>query len=153
MIPARYISLLENLTADQVGPRRYKVYHMPFYEKLLGILNAQDKKVYAHLDGKLQSLAGLVGQTGFDGIDSLTETPEGDMRIAGARAMWPDKCLWVNINVSLYSLTPDELSEIVRRMAREGAPDGRKLVFEVSEDMPANWTESIPVVLEALEGL
>lgn len=149
-LPTRYVSLLENLTADQVGPRRFQKIHMAFYEKFLGILHGQGKKVFAHMDGKLANLAGLVAQTGFDGIDSLTEPPEGDMLLADARAAFPEMCLWANINIDLYNLPPADLRSVVRRMVNEGAPDGRKLIFEVSEDLPANWRESIPVVLEEL---
>jgi len=31
-----------------------------------------------------------------------------------------------------------------------GAPDGRFLAFEVSEDRPPRWRESMPVILAAL---
>ena len=32
----------------------------------------------------------------------------------------------------------------------EISPDGRRLAFEISEDLPPNWREAIPVVLEEL---
>ena len=36
-------------------------------------------------------------------------------------------------------------------MVSQAAPDGRRLAFEVSEHIPVNWRESLPVVLEALK--
>jgi hypothetical protein len=33
----------------------------------------------------------------------------------------------------------------------EGSPDGKRFAFEVSEQYPANWRDSMPVVLEALK--
>jgi hypothetical protein len=152
-LPGRYISLLENLTADQVGPRRFKSVHLPYYEKLMLLLHGAGKKVYFHLDGKLKSLVPLLTQAGFDGIDSLTEPPEGDITLEEARAAWPETCFWANINVGLYQLPPRALQATVRRMAYDAGPDGRRLIFEVSEDLPENWRESLPVVLEALNSV
>ena len=148
--PGPYVSLLENLTAETWGPRRYALYHLPVYEKVLPILHAAGKKVYVHYDGKLACLKDLVAQTAIDGIESLTTAPEGDLTYAEARAAWPEKVFWANINVSRYLRPPAELRAEVRELARQGAPDGRRFLFEISEDLPANWRESIPVVLDAL---
>jgi hypothetical protein len=38
---------------------------------------------------------------------------------------------------------------VLSRVA-EGATDGKRLAFEVSEQYPHNWKESMPVVLDAL---
>jgi SAM-dependent methyltransferase len=148
--PGRYVSLLENLTAETWGARRYQRFHMPLYEKILPILHSGGKKVYAHYDGQRACLAEWVARTELDGIESLTQAPEGDLSYGQARAAWPEKFLWGNLNVSLYDLPPAELRRAVRQMARAGAPDGRLLALEVSEDLPRNWRESLPVVLEEL---
>ena len=148
--PGRYVELWENLSAEIWGPRRFAQVHLPVYERVLPILHAGGKKVFTHFDGKLACLAGLIAGTEIDGIESLTQPPEGDMSYAEARAAWPGKFLWGNINVSLYDLPPEELRRAVQQMARDAAPDGRLLAFEISEDLPRNWRESIPVVLEAL---
>ena len=148
--PGRYVELWENLAAEVWGPRRFAQVHLPVYERILPILHAGGKKVFTHFDGKLACLAGLIARTEIDGIESLTQPPEGDMSYAEARAAWPGKFLWGNINVSLYDLPPQALRRVVQQMARDAAPDGRLLAFEISEDLPRNWRESIPVVLEAL---
>jgi hypothetical protein len=148
--PAKYVSLLENLTAETWGARRFAKFHLPVYAKILPILHAGGKKVYAHCDGQLACLAVLISQTEMDGIDSLTQPPKGDMSYAQARAAFPNKFFLANINVSLYDLPPAELHPTVQQMARDAAPDGRLMAFEISEDLPANWREAVPVVLEAL---
>jgi EAL domain-containing protein (putative c-di-GMP-specific phosphodiesterase class I) len=84
-------------------------------------------------------------------IESLTPPPEGDLTLAEARAVWPDKLFWSNINVACYELPPRELREEVLRRVEQAAVDGRMLAFEVSEQYPDNWKESLPAVLEALE--
>jgi hypothetical protein len=35
-------------------------------------------------------------------------------------------------------------------LAARGSANGRRLAFEVSEQYPMNWRDSIPVVLDAL---
>ena len=85
-----------------------------------------------------------------DLIESLTPPPEWDIMMAEARAAWPDKLFWANVNLGCYELPPDELKQEMWRRARDGAPDGRRLAFEVSEDVPARWRESMPVILAAL---
>lgn len=151
--PGRYVSLPENFTAEHWGPRRFARHHMPVYERILPILHSGGKRVYPHLDGKLGCVADLLAETAFDGVESLTEPPEGDVTYAQARAAWPDKFIWANINVSLYDLPPQALKSRVQEMACQASADGRLLAFEISEDLPQNWRESIPIVLEALETL
>ena len=72
------------------------------------------------------------------------------MSLAECRAEWPEKLFWSNINVECYYLPPEQLKRVVLERVAEAAPDGRRLAFEVSEQYPDNWRESIPVVLEAL---
>ena len=72
------------------------------------------------------------------------------MTLGQARAAWPEKLLWSNINVSTWELPPERLRrEILQRVA-DGSDGGARLAFEISEDLPANWEQSVPVVLEAL---
>jgi EAL domain-containing protein (putative c-di-GMP-specific phosphodiesterase class I) len=73
------------------------------------------------------------------------------MTYAQCRAAWPDKLFWANIGVSDYQLPPAQLKARVLELVAQATRDGAKLAFEVSEDLPANWRESIPVVMEALK--
>ena len=149
--PGRYVSLLENLTAETWGPERFGRFHMPVYEKIMPILHAGGKKVCAHFDGKLACLAEQVARSGLDGIESLTPPPEGDMSYAEARAAFDGQFIWGNINVSQYGLPAEELKGLVRKLVREGSPDGRLLGLEISEDLPGNWKMAILAVMEELE--
>ena len=151
--PGRYFQLRENLTSDQWGPVRFSKYHMPVYEKIIPILHSGGKKVYTHFDGKLSCLSELISKTEIDGIDSLTAPPEGNMTLKEARAAFPGKMFWVNINISNYSLPPEKLKEIITESVYQASEDGRNLAFEISEDIPANWQESIPFVLDTLKNL
>jgi len=112
----------------------------PYYQQLIENVKARQIDRSRHL-----------ARAPIDLIESLTPPPEGDQTLAEARAAWPDKLFWSNINVACYQLPPAELREVVLERVEQAAPDGRKLAFEVSEQYPANWRESLPVVLEALK--
>ncbi len=148
--PGRFVSVLENFTAETMGPIRYKQYHIPVYEKLFPMLQSSGKIVGTHYDGKLDSCKDVIAKAPIDLIESLTPPPEGDMTLEQCRAVWPDKLFWSNINVSNYYMPPQELKELVASLVKQAAPDGRRLAFEVSEQYPDNWKESMPVVLEVL---
>jgi hypothetical protein len=148
--PGRYVGCLENFTAETMGPERFSRFHMPLYRKHWPVLQQAGKIIGTHYDGKLGSCKDLIARSPTNLIESLTAPPEGDMTLRECRQAWPEKLFWVCINVSAYQLPPAELKAYVHRLIDEAAPDGRRLAFEVSEDLPVNWRESLPVVLEAL---
>lgn len=148
--PGRYINILENFTAETLGPKRYAKFLLPVYEETFGMFREAGKVVGYHYDGKLAAVKDLVAQAPLDLIESLTPPPEGDMTLEEARQAWPDKLFWSNINLSCYELPPEELKQEIWRRVTAGAPDGRRLAFEVSEDRPPRWRESMPIILEAL---
>ena len=151
--PGRYVSLLENLTAETWGPVKFQKYHMAAYERVLPILHKKSKKVYSHCDGKLQCIAGLMACTGIDGIESFTVPPEGDMQYEEARKAWPDTFIWSKISLHLYDLPNAELRAWIRETVRQAAPDGRNFALAILEDVPAQWREKIPVILDELASI
>ncbi|MFW5776714.1 MAG: hypothetical protein ACOCZB_05440 [Spirochaetota bacterium] len=149
--PGTFVSNLENFTAESLGPDRYAEFLLPVYEECFPVLHEAGKIVGCHYDGQTGSVKELIARSPIDLIESLTPPPEGDQTLAQARAAWPEKLFWSNINASAYELPPDELRALVLERVAEGAPDGRRLAFEISEARQTNWRESIPVVLDALE--
>jgi|GEM_PF-259419 len=149
--PWRFVKWFENLTIRMLGPRRYASLLVPVYEEALPLLEAAGKRVMVHYDGALSIIADQIAEAPFHIIESLTEPPEGDMMYDECRAAWPEKVFWAHINVGLYYRPEAELREAVI-VKRERA--GKKaLAFEISEDLPENWWESVPVVLQALQEL
>lgn len=149
--PWRYLSLLENFTAECWGAMRFQRFHLPLYAKILPIFQAAGKRVFPHCDGKLAGVARELAETMFAGIESLTEPPEGDLKWEQARDLFPGKVLWANINLGCYGLEPEDLAQWVRTRVCAVAPDARGLVLEISEDLPLNWREVIPIVLGELQ--
>lgn len=146
--PGRFIKLWENLTVSMFGPQRYRKLLAPIYEICAPILEHSGKRLMVHYDGALSPISGDIAAAPFHMVESLTEPPEGDMTYDECRAAWPDKALWCNINVALYSLPPEQFRrEVIGKRMRAGK---RGVAFEISEDLPKNWREAIPVALEAL---
>lgn len=148
--PGRFVSNLENFTAETLGPERYEKFLLPIYEEYFPILHDAGKLVGSHYDGRTRCCREAIARAPIDVIESLSSPPEGDQTLAECRAVWPDKLFWCNINVSAYDLPERELQEFVIDLVQQGAPDGRKLAFEISEALPVRWKESIQVVLDTL---
>ena len=147
--PGRYVVWYENLSVDMIGPQRYADLMMPVYEKATAILEAGNKRVMAHYDGSTKMIAGHVSNAPFHMIDSLSEPPEGDQMYDACRAAWPDKVLLGNLNIGLYA-EPEEAfrQAVIDKRNRAGK---KAFAFEVSEDLPGNWEERIPMVLQTLQ--
>ncbi len=148
--PGRFVSNLENFTAETLGPQRYEEFLLPVYEECFAALHQAGKIVGSHYDGKTASVKELIARSPIDLIESLTPPPEGDQSLAECREVWPEKLFWSNLNASIYELPPAELHRLVLDRVQEAAPDGRRLAFEISEALQVNWRDSIPVVLGAL---
>ncbi len=146
--PGRFVKWLENFTAEALGPTRYEQLLVPVYEKCVPILEAEGKRVMVHYDGKLAAVADQVAGAPVHIIESLTEPPEGDMDYAQCRAAWPEKAFWAHINLQTYALPEEELRQEV--MAKRERAGKRGLAFEVSEDVPPNWKDAFPIVMQTL---
>ena len=146
--PARHLKLWENISIEAIGPVLYRRHFVPVYERILTILQSSGQQLHVHYDGKLRSIAEVVARLPFGGIDSFTETPEGDLSVAEARAAWPDKYLWLHPNLGWYRLPSPELCANIRRI-QQGAGLTRYCLM-ISEDLPPAWEQTVPLVLETL---
>ncbi|MBD3183777.1 hypothetical protein GF312_15920 [Candidatus Poribacteria bacterium] len=149
--PGKYVSVLENFTAETTGPDRFNDFHMSVYKDCYPILHESGKIIGNHYDGKLSCCKELIAESPIDLIESLTPPPEGDMPLDECRQAWPDKLFWSNIQTTTYFFEPEKIRKIVLDSAQQASPDGKRLAFEVSELIPPNWKKSMPVVIEALK--
>jgi hypothetical protein len=146
--PVTQIKLWENLSIETLGPIRYRRHLVPLYEKILAITDKAGKKLQVHYDGKLNIIKEDIASLGFDGIDSFTEPPEGDIMTLDARRAWPDKMLWCNLPLGWYQMPRNVFLDNVRNLV--DAMGGRRFCLMISEDVPENWKDRIPLVLELL---
>jgi hypothetical protein len=149
--PGAFVTWCEQLTIDLLGPRRYAEWLMPVYERAVPLHELAGKRVLVQYDGRLKAAADQIARAPFHVVEMLTEPPEGDMRLDECRAAWPDKVLWANINVGLYRLPPAELRQAIVALRQRAGK--RALALAIAEDIPENWRESVPVVLQTLQEL
>ena len=151
--PGGYIALIENFTAETVGPQRYEKFLTPVYEECIPILHQAGKVVGCHYDGRTACCAEQIKRAPFAVIESLTEPNEGDLLLSECRAAWPKKLFWSNIRVGDYQLPEEQLAEKVASMVKDAAVDGCGLAFEISESYPENWKTSVFTVLNTLQNI
>lgn len=132
-----------------MGPGIYRTHLVPLYRRIIDNLNRHGKRLQFHYDGQLRAIADDITGLGCDGIDSFTEAPEGNMTVEEARARWPDKLLWLHPNLGLYH-HPDTLPANIRRI--RSAAGNTRFCLMISEDVPPNWRQTVPLVLDALNG-
>lgn len=145
---AEHIKLWENLSIETMGPHHYRRHLVPLYHRIFDILDGTGKRLQVHYDGKLRVIARDVAALPFDGLDSLTPPPEGDLTTAESRQLWPDKFLWCHPSLTWYSLPPEELAQRVREMAAAAGP--ARYCIMISEEIPPDWERTIPTALAAL---
>ena len=138
LTPARQIKLWENLSLQTLGPVLYRRHLVPLYTRILSILGAAGKRV----------IAGQVAGLDFDGIDSLTPPPEGDLSVAEARRAWPDKMLWCHPTLDWFREGGATLDRQIRGMVRDAGPT--RFCLMISEEIPPEWGRTVPRVLEIL---
>jgi hypothetical protein len=144
---AEHIKLWENLSIVTLGPDLYRRHLVPLYRDMIEILDGHGKRLQVHYDGQLRAIAHDIAGLGFDGIDSFTEAPEGDMTVEEARARWPGKFLWVHPGLGLYQC-PETLPENIRRI--QAAAGNTRSCLMISEDVPPDWQRTVPLILDTL---
>ena len=148
--PATQIKLWENLSIETLGPVHYRRHLAPLYKQILEIMCTTGKRLQVHYDGHLKVISEDIAVLPIDGIDSFTEPPEGDMSTLEARNAWPDKFIWQNINLNWYRMPKKELADNITRIVKQAGPS--RFCLMISEDVPQNWRQSVPAVLEILKG-
>ena len=148
---ATQIKLWENLSIETMGPNLYRKHLVPIYKRIFEAIEGAGKKIQVHYDGKLNVISEDIAQIPFDGIDSLTPAPEGDMIISEARQKWPDKFFWLHPSLSWFHLPEDELRNNIRKIAGDAGPT--RYCMMMSEDVPPDWEKTVPIVLDTLKSL
>lgn len=147
-MPVSHIKLWENLSIETMGPSLYRKHLVPVYERILGIASGSGQRLCVHYDGKLRVIAEDIRRLPFDGLDSVTPPPEGDLSTAEARELWPDKFLWLHPSLGWYRQPEEKLVGNVLQMAEDAGPT--RYCLMISEEVPDDWERTIPLILRAL---
>jgi uroporphyrinogen-III decarboxylase len=138
--PVKFINIPDN-TTDFTSPKYYREYCIRIYDIYNNAFKGTDKVLGIHMDGRFGSLRKEVADAPFKVVDSFTVPPTGDISLTEAKALWPDKILFVNAPPHLAWAEPEEVRKGYEALAEEwGSKKG--LLFEHSEDLPLEKVES-----------
>ena len=149
--PAEVFQAADNISSIVVGPDRFRRYCMPCYERHSAILAAGGKRHFlVHMDGRLASIAALVGQSSFSIVEAMTPPPMGDVSVAEARQLWPGKALWLNFTSSVHVESDETIAAHTRQLIEE-AGTRRGFAIGITEDVPADhWARSYPIIARTI---
>lgn len=145
---AAHIKLWENLSIETMGPNLFRKHLVPLYKRMFEVLAGGNKKIHVHYDGKLNAIKNDIAQIPFDGIDSLTPAPEGDMEIKEARVVWSDKFFWINPSLSWFQKSDQQLLNNINKIIEDAGPS--RFCLMISEDVPLDWQKKVPLILNSL---
>lgn len=148
--PALSFNFGGNETGDVMGRERFIQYVLPHYQEAAEHLHPKGKLLGAHLDGNNRVWADVVARSPLDYIEAFTPAPDTDLSMAEARALWPDKVLWINFPSSVHNSPVETVEETTRRLLRDVAPGDRFLVG-ITEDVPEHrWRENFLAISRVL---
>ncbi len=149
--PALFIDFPDNITADAIGPERFKTYCVPFYDKLADMLAGKNRFVFSHMDGNLKPLWKAIADSKLSGLDSFSPAPDNDTSVAEAVQLWPEKRLFVNFPSSVHLRPPDQVRSEAESILRTAGHTGR-LQIQISENVPPSvWRTSLPEIVDAIQ--
>ena len=139
----------DNLTAEMTPPKMYEKYHLPLYRQYGSLAREANKAYIIHMDGRLRPLAALINRSPFDVVESFSlPLIGGDLTLAEASALWPDKAIFPNFPASLSKESRWKLGEFLDEL-REQIPSSRSFVLQFSEDIPhEDWQHVVSTVSE-----
>ncbi len=138
--PATYIDLCDHIT-NMIPPYYYRDYCNQFYEIYATAVQGTGKVLGAHHDGRFGHLKKEIAEGPLKVIESYTVPPTGDVSLAEAKKVWPDKLLWINCPPHLSLAEFKEVKEGYEAIADEWGSK-RGLALGHYEEIPLAKLES-----------
>lgn len=144
---APVVNVCGNQCPEVLGRERFAQWVLPYLEEACEALQPTGKLVGTHLDSNNRLWADLVAGSRLDYIEAFTPPPDGDLSVAEARSLWPDKVLWINFPSSRHLQQPERIAATARHLIDE-AGDGAGFLIGVTENVPEDrWEESFETIL------
>lgn len=132
--PAKYFLQLDHITSV-TSPRYYREYCLPIYEMYSKQLEGTGKILGVHMDGRFGHLKKEITESPINVIDSFSVPPIGDVSLAEARELWPDKMMFMNPAAHMAWAEPEELRKFYESLAAEWG-NKKGLLLEYMEHLP-----------------
>ncbi|MFC2159186.1 hypothetical protein ACFLQS_00510 [Actinomycetota bacterium] len=150
--PGKIIWSPDNITGSMTPPKFFKEYVLPFYNEMADILHAEDKYYGVHMDGMLDPIKDLIGKTKLDIIEAFTPPPMGDLSVAEALELWPEKIVWVNFPASVIAAGDKNKSKKYTIDLLKSVAPGDRMLIGCTENYPLDkWAIGYGGIKDALE--
>jgi len=132
---AKIINFGENIDGNIVSPAYFEKYCIPFYEKRAKQLQKAGIHTHIHIDGSFKPLLKYLKDLPFDGLESLTPFPQGDVTIEEMKEAIGEKILLDGIPAILFlpNYPMKELQECVEKLIKLFHP---RLILGASDEVP-----------------
>ena len=145
-----FVDFPDNITAQMIGPDKFRRFCLPFYRELAGRLAESGGVACCHMDGNLKPLWELIGESGLRALDSLSPPPDNDTSVGEACRLWPAMRILINFPSSVHLMDPERIRMHTREILKQGGDTGR-LSIDISENVPPTaWRTSLPVIAEEI---
>ena len=146
--PALAVQCGGNYSSEVLGKDRFIDYVLPHWEEVCNIMQSKGKLVGCHLDANNKLWAREVGASSLDWIEAFTPAPDTDMTVAEARAVWPEKTLFINYPSSVHLGSAAVIASRTRQILGDAVP-GDRFIVGITENVPENrWRESFRTILD-----
>lgn len=130
-------------------------YMEEYYRRRLGQLHAVGKVAVVHVDGRLRGLLPKLAACGFDGIESVTPAPVGDVKIPDLREVVADDktILWGGIPGAMFAepWTDDDIRKQTRLLLDSLWAGGKLVVGSADQIPPDGNIDFCRAVAETIE--
>ncbi len=153
--PAELLHWCDNLDSNTYTSY-FDRYMRDCYARRLELLHAAGKRVVTHLDGFVRGLLPRLVEVGFDGVESITPGPVGDVEVEELRALCgsEEAVIWGGIPGAMFAppWNADSMRAHTTRLLDELAPGGRLVVGSADQVPPDGDIELCRVIADTIEG-
>ncbi len=133
--PIEIINFGENVHSSTLSPDLFKTWHLPACQRRCDKLHTAGKFVCSHWDGDCGPLLQFAKETGLDGIEAITPSPQGDVTIEEIKHALGDEMFLIDGIPAIYfntSYSEATLIECTHQLINLFAP---KLVLGISDEI------------------
>jgi len=135
--PVEHANYGGNVVPEVVGLEGFQQYYVPNYQEAAEEMHRHGKLIGVHFDANCRLFADEIACLDLDYVEAFTPAPDTDMTLAEARAVWPDKVLWINYPSSVHVRSEEEVERVTVELCEAAAP-GNGFLIGITEDLPAH---------------
>ena len=153
--PCELVHFCDNLDSSASTPF-FERWMRGYYEKRVAQLHRAGKFAVVHLDGRVRGLLPKLADCGFDGVESITPAPVGDVKIEELRALagHGNTIIWGGVPGAMFC-TPWGADDVRRQtilLLDTLGTDGRLVVGSADQIPPNGDPGYCRLIADAIEG-